>query len=250
MNPNLARLVELQSIDLQIHELDMSSEHFPEQVEKLETEIAEARTAIEELRSRITETDQEKSSCETAVEEARQALERSQTRLTSITTNREYDAVHTEIEANQSAMTNGKARIDTLTEDHTRLEQSLNEAQERLESLENDNGPQIEELKGKIAAIDGQRNELLTKRQAVVTDLSPQYIRAYEHISKRRKSGKVLSMVTNDSRTCSVCHKVLEPQVVNELRAGRRLNICQSCGSILIWEEDVPAEEDAAGSEE
>lgn len=244
MNPNLARLIELQSIDVQIHELDMSSEHFPEQVDRLETETAEARSAIEDLRGRIAETDQEKASCETAIEEARQALERSQSRLASITTNREYDAVHTEIEANQSAMTNNKARIDTLTEDHSRLEESLKEAQERLETLENENGPQIAELKEKIAAIDGQRNELLTKRTAAVEGLSPQFLRAYEHIRKRRKTGKVLSMVADDSRTCSVCHKVLEPQVVNELRAGRRLNICQSCGSILIWQEDAGSQPD------
>ncbi|MBD3239447.1 MAG: hypothetical protein GF331_02600, partial [Chitinivibrionales bacterium] len=71
MNPNLVKLIELQNVDVQIHELDMSSEHFPEQVERLEGEIAEARSAIEELRSRIAETEQEKGSCETTIEEAR-----------------------------------------------------------------------------------------------------------------------------------------------------------------------------------
>jgi predicted nucleic acid-binding Zn-ribbon protein len=32
---------------------------------------------------------------------------------------------------------------------------------------------------------------------------------------------------------------VLEPQLFNDVRKGNRMLLCQSCGSILVWEEDV-----------
>jgi predicted nucleic acid-binding Zn-ribbon protein len=249
MNPNLVRLSELQKIDLQIYELETSSEEFPQKVASLEGELKESEDRLEELQAKLTEIGNEKKAVETAMADAKQSLDRSQTRIASITTNREYDAVHNEIAANEGAVANAETRLTALAEDASNVEQSLAEAKEERDKVQAETGPQVAELKAKIGAIDGQKAELLAKREAVVAEVSKQFIRAYEHIRKRRKDARVLSEVSMADRTCSVCHMVLESQLAAEVRAGKRLNVCQSCGSILIWktQEEPGGEPDAAG---
>jgi predicted nucleic acid-binding Zn-ribbon protein len=215
----------------------------------MEGELEQAQSAIEELQAKISEIANEKASVDTVMEEARQSVERSQSRLSTIRTNREYDALHSEIETNENAITGGKSRLEALEGERTSTEEAIAEAQKSLEELKAENEPRVAELKARIASIDGQKDELFARRKVIEGETSPQFLRAYEHIQKRRKSGKALSFASDESRTCSTCHKVLEPQVVNELRSAKRLNICQSCGSILIWQEEAkeppPAEEPA-----
>jgi predicted nucleic acid-binding Zn-ribbon protein len=238
MNADFGRLVELQNFDLQIHELVVSAQEFPAQVSDMESQLGAATEQSEQLKNRLEEIDKEKGATLATVQEAEQAAERSQERLATIRTNREYDALHMELEANQSNIRNGKARIEALDSERTQVEEAITESQTQLENLKGDLEPRITELKSKIAAIDGQKAEIQTKRDAVAAEVPPQYLRTYEHIQKRRKSGQALSYVDNAGKTCAVCHMVLQPQLVNELRAERRLNLCQSCGSILLWRDD------------
>jgi uncharacterized protein len=238
MDSGLAKLLDLQQIDNEIHELDMSSCEFPERVAALEAEIREAADRISELETQLEESGKEKTAIAQEAEEARQALERSRTRLANIRTNREYDAVHSEIEAHEATIAGGKSRLESIEENRDKAEKEVAEVREQRDQLEKEHAPTLDELKEKIAAIDGKRQALVKKREAIAKEIPQRFLRTYEHIIKRRKSGQVLSFVSSDSRTCSVCHKVLEPQVINELRAGTRLNICQSCGSILAWKEE------------
>jgi predicted nucleic acid-binding Zn-ribbon protein len=240
MNQNLDKLMKLQEIDSQIHDLDVSSEQFPVQVAAMEREMQDAQNSIDELLARMAQIAKDKGSAEDAMEESRQAVERSQSRLTTIRTNREYDALHSEIETNENSIASGKSRLGSLENEREQTEQAVAEARKALEELKAKNEPTVAELKSKIAAIDGRRDEFLAQRKAVAAETPPQFLRAYEHIQKRRKTGKVLSFANADSRTCSACHKVLEPQVVNEIRSAKRLSICQSCGSILIWQDGTP----------
>jgi predicted nucleic acid-binding Zn-ribbon protein len=238
MAADFGKLIDLQDIDLQIHELVVSSEQFPVQVAEMEAQLAASLGQNDELNARVKQIESERSEAEQAITEAQEAVERSQGRLSTIRTNREYDALHMELESNQSAISSAKSKLDALDAEKGRVEDAIAEGQTQLEELKGELEPKIADLKARIAAIDGQKAELQSKRDAVAAEVPPQHLRAYEHILKRRKSGKALSFAGPDSKTCAVCHKVLEPQVVNELRAARRLTICQSCGSILLWQEE------------
>ncbi len=235
MNQSLLKLVEMQEVDLRIHELDVSSYEFPEQVAAIEAELRAATEAIEASRQRAAQVEQDKKAAQDAIAEGKAALERSQSRLSSITTNREYDAVHAEITTNQQVVGNGEKRLVTLDEDGAKAKEDIEQAEGHLAKLQEEQGPLLEELRAKIASIDGQRQALVAQRTKISEAVSPQFLRTYEHILKHRKSGVALSYVDEHEKTCAVCHRVLEPQRANELQSAKRLTICESCGSILVW---------------
>jgi len=235
MNQSLLKLVEMQEIDLKIHELDVSSREFPEQVAAIETELRAATDAVAAAKRQVEQIIQERSGARSAIDNGKTALERSQSRLSTITTNREYDAVHAEISASQQVMSNAEKRLGAIGDDEAKAKAVVDEAEAHLKKVQEEQGPVLADLREKIASIDSKRQTFVAQRTAIVPSVSPQFLRTYEHILKKRRSGIALSYVDSRERLCTVCHRVLEAQRANELQAAKRLSICESCGSIMVW---------------
>lgn len=241
MNKDLAYLVKLQEIDGRISEMESSKTVFPEQVTELEKQIEEARRNVARIEQRIGEVQAEKKALVERTAEAEEALGKSQERLSTIKTNREYDAVHAEIETHKSVVDNSGSNMANLDEELGRLEESLKIAGEDLENTKTENEPKIADLNEKIASIDSRIAQVVKEREGLLPQISKRFQRTYEQIRKRRPSGQILAEVSPDDRTCSVCFKVLESQLFSEVRRGEKLLVCQSCGSILVLDE--PQEE-------
>ncbi len=243
MANDLQLLIELQNIDNRIYELEKSKEEFPRRVEELEARISEPEEEIESIEKKLAENEEERKKIESKIADSKVALEKSEERLNAITTNREYDAVHSEIAAQKTVVSQGEARLKTLLSEDEHLTESLESARKTYEEAKSESQPQIDELKEKIASIDSDIAKVQKERDKVTPKLIPGTLRTYEHIHSRRKNGQVVSLVS-DAGNCSVCYKMLEAQRLNEVRKGQRLQICESCGSILIWDTgEEPTEE-------
>jgi len=234
MAQDLQSLVELQELDLRIHELEQSKIEFPEEVLQLEATLKNAREELEAIHGRLEQASSEIAATRQESSEASENLDKSQERLNTITTNREYDAVHTEIDTCRSRIANAQVKLKSLDEETGRLTAQGEEAEKKLEALKEENEPKIADLKEKIATIDGKIAEVVAQREALRPRVPRPFLSVYEFISKKRENRRALSIV-DDKRICSVCHKVLEPQRINEAKKASRLVQCESCGSILLW---------------
>ena len=245
MNKDLLGLVELQKIDAKVVELSLSKKEYPVEVEKLRRGIADAEAVVVSLNKKIDDIAAERRNVTEQIEQSKLSLERSEQRLNSITTNREYDAVHAEIENLKHMILNGESRLKTFAQDIERLEAQKQEAVKEVERVKAENQPKIDELTRKIESVDADITAIMKERSALLPTLNRQLLRTYEHVYKRRKNGRVISLVNLADGTCTICHKRLEAQLLNELRRGTRIQICESCGSLLIWN----AEEAPSGKE-
>ncbi|MBN2189099.1 MAG: hypothetical protein JW699_06565 [Chitinispirillaceae bacterium] len=234
MLSDIEHLLQLQEIDLKIHQQELAKKELPESVKCLEQAIKAARTAME---AAIAGADgAEKGICdlEEQVVAAQASFEKSQGRLNAIKTNREYDAVHAEIETQKNIIQTSEVRRKKLADEAAQRKAAAEEAKTEFEKVKAENEPKIAELNTGIASIDSVIAGIVKERGAVASLISKSFMRTYDLIKKRRKNALVVSSV-NESRTCSVCHKVLEPQLMNEIKRASKLIVCQSCGSILIW---------------
>lgn len=228
-------LIQLQEVDNRIYGLEQSKKEFPKKVEELESEIQKAADRLTSEETAKSDILNDRKNFENQIEEAKVALERSEGRLNSITTNREYDAVHSEIETHKNLIANSAQRIKNIESGIERIDASIEEAKKEQETVADKNNPQIDELKGRISSIDSDIADALSEREKIIKEISVQSVRIYNYIHKRRKNAKVIGFVSESDRVCSICYKVLEPQLVNEVRKGNKLHLCQGCGSILIW---------------
>lgn len=240
MNQELEYLVQLQEIDLRIHEQQMAQEHYPAAVDELEQAILKAKAALDQATKKLEKSESEKKTFEDQIGNAKAQLDKSQDRLNSIKTNREYDAVHAEIEAQKNLLNTAETKRKNLLEEIQKMQTNVETCKTEYERIKNENEPQIADLKSKIGAIDSVISEINKERDLVIPKISKQYLRTYDLIRKKRKTGKALSHVT--TRTCGICFKVLEPQLINEVKRGIKMILCQNCGSILIWGENTVKE--------
>jgi predicted nucleic acid-binding Zn-ribbon protein len=242
---DLEFLMQLQEIDTRIAEQELAKEQLPVTVQDLETAIEKAHKAYTAAESKQAEAEKEFQSFDDQILSAQQGLERSQERLNSIKTNREYDAVHAEIETQKNMVATSESRKKKLTEDVDRLKEAVEAAKKEYEEAKEKNAPLIAELKVKIDAIDSIIAGIVKEREAVTPNIGKSSLRTYDQIRRRRKSAKIISAV-NHTRTCTVCFKVLEPHIISEVRRATKLNLCQNCGSILVWTENRPVDQSAA----
>jgi len=182
---------------------------------------------------KLSKTQSEVNSFDEQILKSRELLEKSQNRLNSIKTNREYDAVHAEIENQKNSINSVEIRKKNLLDEIEKLNKAIEEKTKEYEQIKSENEPQISELKKKIEAIDSTIASIVKERNEIVPKISKPILRTYDLIRKKRKNGNALSNVTG--KTCAVCYKVLEPQVYNEIKRGRKMLLCQNCGSIFVW---------------
>lgn len=237
MLQDLVLLMQLQEIDLRIKEQELAQENFPVEVSQLEQEITKMKAALDHTNEKLRKATAEKTTFEEQIQKAKDGLDKSQDRLNNIKTNREYDAVHAEIEAQKHMVNTAETRKKNIIEEIERLQEAVNEAQSMYEATVSNNEPKIKELKGKITAIDSTIATIVKERDVLVPQIGKHILRPYDLIRKKRKNGKALSLI-NNNKNCSVCFKVLEPQLYNEIKRGLKLIICENCGSIMVWNGD------------
>ena len=120
MSNDIKKLLTLQECDLRIVELENSKKEFPIRVAELEKAIADAAGTVEETKERIEEITNEKKAAEEQIANAKLSLEKSQERLNTIRTNKEYDAVHAEIESAQPRYPRMSGHMNTSSPDRVK----------------------------------------------------------------------------------------------------------------------------------
>jgi uncharacterized protein len=234
MLPDFERLLQLQEIDLRIHEQELARKELPETVRSLEQTVETAHRALETAKATADNAENELRALDEQVAGAQVSLERSEGRLNSIKTNREYDAVHAEIETQKNIIQTSEVRKKKLTDEAARQKANAEAAAVEFEKIKAENEPKIAELAIKISQIDSVIAGIAKEREAMVPLIKKAILRTYDLIRNRRKSARVVSCIT-EARICSVCHKVLEAQIMSEIKRASKLLMCQSCGSIFIW---------------
>jgi len=236
MIPDLENLIKLQEIDLRIKEQELAKEQYPAAVLDLENQIKKTQNVCTNAKSKLDQLTGSVKNIDEQTEKARESLSKSQERLSSIKTNREYDAVHKEIEAQKNLLGNSEGKKKSIEADIEKQTKIVEEAQTELEKTQSELQPQIDDLKSKIGSIDSNIAEITKERDAVSPLVSKATQRTYDSIRTKRKTGRAVSLV-GSNKTCSVCFRVLQPQLANEVRRGSKIIICESCGSMLIWDE-------------
>ncbi len=225
-------LLELQSIDYQLGELERSKEYLPDMIENLRKEIAAAEEEHENAKKRLEEDQLEKKRLEIELAETNDLLTKLKSQMTSIKTNREYDALSREIDHKKEQASVLEDQLLTVMTEIEELEEKIHATEESKEDVAKANTEQLDTIQGEIDSVGTKIKIKEDERNNILVRLSPSVVATYERI----KRGKGSAVVPIRKRACSGCFKALPPQVVQEIRKGDQIICCDSCGRILIWE--------------
>jgi predicted nucleic acid-binding Zn-ribbon protein len=237
--PDLAGFLELNAIDTEIQKLREKQEHLPGEIGKIKAFFESEKSGLTQIQTTMDNLKAENKSLEQEIEDFKIQQQKSEEKLMHITTNAEYDAVHTEIETHKRKIGQAEDRIIQILSELEALEPQKKEAEEKLSGGEfQEKEDTLRDLEQQHASIGSGIEAREKQREAITKKISPKAYKVYQNLYRIRRNGKFVGLVTDARRYCGACSCMLTPQKFIEVKRNNTIRICESCGAILIWQKE------------
>lgn len=236
MQESLRALLELQKTDQDLHELEQYKVDIPNELQKMETAQSEAKTRLSDQETKVSEIDKIRRQHERNLEAAQEQVKKYQGQLYSVKTNKEYDALQAEIQAQKNLIAELEDGILQLISEAEAEQETLETIRGETESLIERFGEERAALESRLSAVDEDVAVKMDERKRMAMRVENRVLKVYDRI---RRNLRGMTVVPIKKGACSGCFHVIPLQVVMQIRQGQRLVSCESCGRILITEEGL-----------
>lgn len=233
MKEGLLQLLKLQEVDKRLFELEEAKEKYPAEIDQRRSRIAEARSELSKLEDKSAESEKKQRHCEREIESGKAALREREARFAVVTTNKEYDSLQTEIEICKKAIAEHETELLKALEAIEETQKKIAAEQGTFEEVREAEQERIDELEGQLGTMQEQIAEVLASRKAVTKAIDAQLLRIYE----RKKGRRGIRVAAVRKAACGACFHQMPAQTFNEVRIGNRVIYCESCGTIMVWDD-------------
>jgi predicted nucleic acid-binding Zn-ribbon protein len=235
LEKTLYSLIELQEIDLKLDKVKEERGDLPSVVENLKNSLESKKQLLEEQKESITRLKVDSNSMETELGSLKEQLKKYESQLYQVKTNKEYDAIANETENVKKKINDLETSILEASEQIENLGKSNEEIEANIKQLTADYDDNNVALQDKISASSEEENLLKHERDIVEKKLTNQQIQAYQRI---RIAKKGMAVAYCNGGVCSGCFSFIPPQKVVEIRGMKKIFNCESCGRILVWDQN------------
>ncbi len=236
MKAELAQLIALQNVDINIRRLQAEIESIPERRAEIEKEFDQRAFEIRALEERRDNSRHERTRLEAETFEQKQRAERADRNLMSAKKTDEYTAAIREADAARKQISAFETQI---LEQMEVADQAEKELQERAPEVEKLGADMAERFKGFDEQARVQQQELdraRAERERLLNELPKPMSALYKRISSRIRDGVAMAEARNGA--CTACYMALRPQIMADVRRGTEVITCDNCNRILYY---VPA---------
>lgn len=227
----LISLIKLQKIDSKIDEINFIRGELPAEVNDLKDEL-------DGLATRKTHTEEEINGMKKFIEEKELFINDSKTLIKkydkqsqNVKNNREYEAIHKEIEFQTLEVKLAEKHIKNANEEMVEKLQELESVKKVISQKNVLFQTKQTELEKILEETDIEEKEYLKKSEKAKKEIQDTLLNSYERIRKSYRNGKAI--VSVDRESCSGCHTILPPQLQSEIGYHKKIVLCENCGRIL-----------------
>ena len=229
-------LLKLQKIDMKTKKLGVYLQGVPVQIKNLDTKLDEYTRNVEDDENLIAELNKKYRTYESDIQLNVGKIEKSQEKLRSVKTNKEYQSSLKEIDDIKAVNSKLEDEMLEFLEQIETAEQSLNENKQLysriVDELEDEKNTLIQAAKHGEEDLAGLRSD----RAAVVAALGAGLMDIYEY--QLMKQGNGIAIVDVKNEVCQGCNMNIPPQMYNELQRDINLKYCPSCERIIYWQDE------------
>jgi uncharacterized protein len=243
MTAQIEQVNRLQSLDLQIAELQREIASLPKHIAVIEKALDSHLRRLEADRAALAANQKERKRLEDEIKVQEQKVSKLKDQMLGAKTNEQYKAFQHEIEFCAMEIRKHEDRILDLMSESEPLDANVKKAEAALKEEKQQVDAEKAKAHERTSLDEKQLAQYQGERKGIVAGLKPQLLTAYERIRKKWH-GRAVAEAT-DGR-CSACQIVLRPQFFQDLRKGDALMFCESCGRILYYNPPVSFEQDLA----
>lgn len=229
----IKNLVNLQQIELEIHNLEANLSNVDQRIADLDKELLDFKNVIEEQQAVIEELNQKYRRYESDVRLNLDSIKKSEAKLSSVKTNKEY----------QSSL----KEIDDIKDKNSAIEDDMIEILDRIEEAENLLKAKMKEYDELQAQLNREKDIIVKKTQqdkqhienldtelkTLTTNIDAALLRTYQQVKSNQSNA--VGIVAVIDAVCQGCHMNIPPQMYNELQRGDHLTKCPICQRLIYW---------------
>lgn len=229
---DLAQVVDLQDLDLEIAGLQREVQRIPREVADGEQLLNSSRGAWDQARERLAALEQLRRRKERELEDVTAEQRKRQGRLFEIKTNQEYAAVLKEIEGLKERRSKLEDEILGTFDDIEAAQSAVRDESARFQEREKIFQQERTTKEGELRRLQGELERLQEERRRQANRVEASLLQTYQRLLRSRGG---LAVVPVKDGSCLGCHVALTPQTYNELRKGEVFVSCANCQRILYW---------------
>lgn len=240
MREQLVLLLQLQTADVKVRELESAGKQLPAKLDPLRRDLAKLQGMLDVERAKLAETEAWRKAQQDLIDREREALKLAQGKLQASKNSKEFNAASREVENKRKAIGDREVEVKKVSE-------ATKASLEQLASREADVGKLRDELTANEAAIADQvaqiqhdLAEAKSERDAARAHVEKKWLSIYDSLAAKR--GYAVAPVIKG--VCQGCHMALPPQLNNILARMESIEMCPRCGRLVYRKEllEPPAE--------
>jgi len=232
---DIVALVKLQKIEIETGKLKACLRDVPVQIQNLDQKLEEFTRKVENDTEFIAELNKKYRTYESDIQLNLGKIEKSEEKLRSVKTNKEYQSSLKEIEDIKAINSKIEDEMLEFLEQIETAEQSLIESQQQSSRIVEEIGRDkkallqtVEQGKKNLAALGSDRDAVAVTLDAELLDIFKRQL---------MEQGDGIAIVAVKNAICQGCHMNIPPQMYNELHRGNSLKYCPSCQRVIYWQD-------------
>ena len=235
MREQLELLWELQKIDLNLKRIKEERDRFPKEIKKLDERQNIEKEKIQKEREKIESLEKERRQKERNLSAEQEKIKRAEGRMFEVKTNKEYQALLSEIEAIKEATSREEEEILQILEEIDEVKKNLLKREKEVTTTLEKTEREKKKIQEKTDQSEGLWREQKERREALSKQLESNLFKLYNTLKEKRQG---VGVVNVKAETCQGCFVNIPPQMFIEVQKTNALIRCPNCNRILYWEGD------------
>lgn len=244
MKEELARLRELQQIDLQLDELGKQKKAILDRLEENRGFLDKLVEDLDTQKSELEEIRKLQSSKKDDLVDIKEQHDKRRKRLHNVGSTKEFNAVEKELEVLKKSVEQTEEELLHLAEVIETTEASISEKEEKIEQLRQSIAQEEADAEDELTSFDKEIQALNQREETRRGEVSKRVLYKYDFIRDRRPGESAIA-AAKDAH-CEACFMSVPPQLYIEIQRGETLVTCPSCQRILYFWEDALDDENIA----
>jgi predicted nucleic acid-binding Zn-ribbon protein len=232
VNEQLAVLIRLQELDIQLDANAEKSRQVPLLIEAAGKPVEDATAELAKAKGDLDGLNRDRRDKEQDLKEREDRIEKLKGRSGDIKSNKEYQAHLFEIELAQQEKGTVEERLLEMMDRAEALQRTIKEREDALTARKRDYEKERARIEGEQRSMEADTERLAEAAKALAAQLSLSNRQSYDHLKATRKG---LAVVPLKNGACQGCRLALPPQLIADLRKNDKLLTCTYCHRILFW---------------
>lgn len=233
MREELELLWELQKIDLDLKAIEEDRNRFPKEIKKLDEKQKSEQERIHKEREKLESLEKERRQKEKHLIGEQDKIKRSEGRMAEVKTNKEYQALLTEIETFKEAVGRVEEEILLVMDEIEEVKKQLSKREKEITATLERVEAEKREIEEKMNRGEALWKEKLERKESLSKQVESNLFKLYNMLKEKRQG---IGMVHVRNETCQGCYVNVPPQMFIEVQKNNSLIRCPNCNRILYWD--------------